>query len=923
MSSRLDQDLGRDDVVLVIMGSTGTGKSSFIKLLTNNGGVKIGNNLDSLTSDVQVFRFLDRTSGRRIAIVDTPGFDDSRSDFTDTAILKKIAEFLLDKYDKKQKVSGLVYLHRMSDPRFGGQATRNLKMFQNLCGTNAYRNIVVLTTFWDRVSMLEGAKREGQLQSMYFSDIVVGGALFMRHDRTARSAAEVLAHILTLRPTNLQIQEEIRVGGKALEDTAAGSVHREEIERIMAKYREEVSNLSKEISAMKQDNNVLMRELEEEKSEVQQHLKRWESEKAQLKRGLDNSVKFRERLETQYRSSHRARSVTLEVLLVRLKEEKKANIVATRMSKETTVTRVVQNREDDPFQFEYSKRYPPFMKIIPIDERKNVLRIFDFTSLAETTVLLFVQPDVLWSKLRNLAPDQTMVDNSMQAIEVHNYRLHTEARQRAQSDPGARDMYFSRNIGLRGDWYTDAAFGQQQFTGTNPTTITLAPRRWIDEFLSVSHAQGRADVTKLLTERAEDLFVQDYSGFRSDIGLTPAETIVFEGRYGCSSVALFHLEPEGKLHPLAIVPDYRGGIQGSVTIFNRRIASNVDGDEYEDWPWRYAKMCVQVSDWLRHEIAIHLVNTHFVEEVIIVAAYRCFGPNHIIFRLLEPHWSTTLSLNKAARETLVPKIIIPMIGLSATQTYDFLKAAYKRFDWTGLYIPNDLRGRGFPIESLDEPKYHNYTYARDISQMWNIIRKFVGTVLAKEYVGGDREVLSDGSIADFCDEVRAHDGGQLTSFPEIKTLDELIDFVTMCIHIAAPQHTAVNCLQQYYQTFVPNKPSALHSPLPESLLDLRSFTEDDVLAALPLKQPRDWLLMAQVPYLLSFEVPEDSTILHYAETASNSKSTPDIIRTAARALKADLETFIHTVEQNSRELDDQQTPYLVLDPSQTAISILI
>ncbi|KAJ4466178.1 lipoxygenase, partial [Lentinula aciculospora] len=275
------------------------------------------------------------------------------------------------------------------------------------------------------------------------------------------------------------------------------------------------------------------------------------------------------------------------------------------------------------------------------------------------------------------------------------------------------------------------------------------------------------------------------------------------------------------------------------------------------------------------------------------------------------------------RETLVPKIIVGMIGLNAMQAFAFVKAAYERFDWKGLYVPNDLRSRGFPVESLNEPKYHNYAYARNIFQMWNIIRKFVARVLESEYVGGDREVLSDVSIVDFCDEVRARNGGELTSFPEIKTLDELIDCVTMCIHIAAPQHTAVNYLQQYYQTFVPNKPSALHTPLPKSLLDLRSFTEEDVLAALPLKQPRDWLLMAQVPYLLSFEVPEDSTILHYAETTSSSRSTLDIIRTAAGALKADLETFIHTVEQHSDDLDDQETPYLVLDPSKTAISILM
>lgn len=578
----------------------------------------------------------------------------------------------------------------------------------------------------------------------------------------------------------------------------------------------------------------------------------------------------------------------------------------------------------DVFQFAFSDEYPPCMKKIPDDARKGVLDIFNFASFAETTVLLFLQQDLPWAKLRNLAPNSSAACD-MQALEGHNLRLHLKSRQKVNSDPNAvfaRDMYFNKNIGHRSDWYTDAAFGQQQFTGVNPTTITIAPRRWIDEFMEVACIQQRTDITKLLEDRPESLYVQDHSDFRALIGLSPTTDLVTDGRYSCASVALFHLEPEGKLHPMAITLDYKGNMEKSVTIFNRRFSSNSPGDEYEDWPWRFAKMCVQVSDWFRHEIAIHLVNTHLVEEVIIVAAHRAFRPDHILFRLLEPHWSTTLSLNKAARETLVPKIIIGMTGFTASQTCSFLKASFNCFDWTGLYVPNDLRRRGFPIENLSKAEFHNYAYAHDIAQVWEIIRKFVRTVLIEEY-GSDTEVATDESITVFCHEVRSQTGGQLTSFPDINTLDELIDFVTMCIHIAAPQHTAVNYLQQYYQTFVPNKPSTLYTRLPESLLELRSYGEQDMIWALPVKQTRDWLLMAQVPYLLSFEVPEDSTLLHYAATITSERSAPKLIRDAARLLKSDLEAFIYTVAHNSDRLDDQQTPYLVLDPSKTAISILI
>ena len=65
----------------------------------------IGNSLDSETSDVQVLHFRDHDSGRNVTIVDTPGFDDSRGSddsldddspkFSDTDVLKRITDFLL------------------------------------------------------------------------------------------------------------------------------------------------------------------------------------------------------------------------------------------------------------------------------------------------------------------------------------------------------------------------------------------------------------------------------------------------------------------------------------------------------------------------------------------------------------------------------------------------------------------------------------------------------------------------------------------------------------------------------------------------------------------------------------------------------------------------------------------------------------
>jgi len=165
--------------------------------------------------------------------------------------------------------------------------------------------------------------------------------------------------------------------------------------------------------------------------------------------------------------------------------------------------------------------------------------------------------------------------------------------------------------------------------------------------------------------------VQDGSYFRKAVGVSDPTTVLHHKEpssdecWTVDAVSLFQLHENGKLHPLAICIDYRGSLEKSVTIFNKRMSpQDSTSGEKEDWPWRYAKTCAQATDWMRHELAVHLTLSHFVEEAIIVAANRSLPMDHPVYRLLYPHWYKTLSLNAAARSTLVPQIIVDIVGIS-------------------------------------------------------------------------------------------------------------------------------------------------------------------------------------------------------------------------------------------------------------------
>jgi hypothetical protein len=253
-----------------------------------------------------------------------------------------------------------------------------------------------------------------------------------------------------------------------------------------------------------------------------------------------------------------------------------------------------------------------------------------------------------------------------------------------------------------------------------------------------------------------------------------------------------------------------------------------------------------------------------------------------------------------------------------------IRQSYVNFDFTGRYAPTELKSRGFDTSKLDDPKFHNYLYAREISKCWDVLRAYVSDVLRSAYPKGDADVRADKYLAGFCAEMRSLQGAQLPSFPVVKTLNELIDMVTMCIQIASPQHNAINYLQQFYLSFVPNRPGSFAAPVPTTLAELQGYTEEHVVAALPIGGFADrveWMLMAQVPFLLSAEVDPESNIEEYA--ASTSKSSNPHIAKAGAAFSKKIQALKGLFDKYDKQKDDQVTAYHVLDPKVIAQSILI
>ncbi|CUS15775.1 unnamed protein product [Tuber aestivum] len=233
--------------LIAVMGKTGTGKTSFINAITGGGLMKTPlTNGATGTQDIQTARTT--INGREVWLIDTPGFDDTNR--SDVDILSTIAEWVKQASHERQHLSGIIYFHRIADPRMEGSNMKNLKMFRELCGEKNFNNVVLLTTMWDKVSEEDGQKREDELKSRagFWGNLISRGAQVKRHrgpDFTT-SARDIAQPLIEKDTIVLKLQDELD-RNSSLSDTSAGRYLTGEIEAIKRQHQGELEALKAEL----------------------------------------------------------------------------------------------------------------------------------------------------------------------------------------------------------------------------------------------------------------------------------------------------------------------------------------------------------------------------------------------------------------------------------------------------------------------------------------------------------------------------------------------------------------------------------------------------------------------------------------------------------------------------------------------------
>ncbi|QRV94469.1 50S ribosome-binding GTPase [Ceratobasidium sp. AG-Ba] len=234
---------------IFVFGGTGVGKSTFVND-ASRAGLGVGHDLTSHTKDVQTSPVF-QVDNRNVQLYDTPGFDDTN--MTDTDILKVLARTLEGMHRAGQKITGLVYFHRITDNRFSGASVRAFELFVKMCGLDNMRNVLIVTNMWSLTPDPEEETRERQLRSEFFRDAVENGARMARRAGPGpESARAIIRQLLRSSPVVLQLQAELALG-LPLNETQAGMLVEENLRVRLERQRREKEELEEELQAARED----------------------------------------------------------------------------------------------------------------------------------------------------------------------------------------------------------------------------------------------------------------------------------------------------------------------------------------------------------------------------------------------------------------------------------------------------------------------------------------------------------------------------------------------------------------------------------------------------------------------------------------------------------------------------------------------
>ncbi|KZM21030.1 uncharacterized protein EKO05_0011163 [Ascochyta rabiei] len=239
---------------VLIVGLTGSGKSTFISLLADET-VQIGHDLSSCT--VRAQGYAATVGASSVFLLDTPGFDDT--DRSDLDVVSEIVTGLHILSRSGVSLVGVIYIQRITDTRMSGSSRKSLEILKAICGVPASVNITFVTTMWDKLgpnSDTVGEERTEEMKRLFLAEFIEKGAQVQRHSGTVASARGIVDRILSNNKTvTLEIEHEMIEEGRLLEQTQVGRILQRDLKEQQKEFDVELKEIEQQLLEAQQSND--------------------------------------------------------------------------------------------------------------------------------------------------------------------------------------------------------------------------------------------------------------------------------------------------------------------------------------------------------------------------------------------------------------------------------------------------------------------------------------------------------------------------------------------------------------------------------------------------------------------------------------------------------------------------------------------
>ncbi|CAE6459426.1 unnamed protein product [Rhizoctonia solani] len=346
-----------DTAIVVLFGPTGSGKTTFANVASGDS-MRIGRGLKSCTQKVEPTTMF-TVDGKPVVVVDCPGFDDTY--LSETEILKSLAGFLTVAYTQNFKITGLLYLHKITDTRIGGASLRHMNMFKELCGTDSLKNVVYVMNMWSDPPTEDEVLREDELRHSdeFFGAPLAEGAQMTRHGNTRESAHNIIRKLLPRLPTVPKISKQLVDEGLELEETSAGVALGHGLEDDIRNLNDELRRLREDYAKATRENNERFKKtIEAQERKAQEKHQRLEQEIESLKQGHKRDEAAWEQHLSEYSAAVNASmGNTMAEMLERLdsKHEARVDSLLRKHEEELEATRIAENARTEMLKKAYDE----------------------------------------------------------------------------------------------------------------------------------------------------------------------------------------------------------------------------------------------------------------------------------------------------------------------------------------------------------------------------------------------------------------------------------------------------------------------------------------------------------------------------------------------------------------------------------------